>query len=495
MRIAIIGAGNVGGGLGQAFAAVGHDVVFGVRDPDSTKTLAALAEIPDAAAASPADAVDGADLIVFAVRPAAIPSTVATLPPLAGRIVIDAMNRFDDDSGRSTTQDLAALLPGARIAKAFNTIGFENYAAARARAVPVAMFVAGGRRGREARGDGPRGGGGVQGGGRRRARERQGARGDGEGLVRARGRARAGRGVRDLRRLGPRPNRRPGGPWRRAQRPFGGRRAIPKMDPRPSVAARTATERGSNDHEPRRDGWAIARPVPPAAPDDRGAARTEAERCLYCDDAACTRACPTGIDVPVVHPQDRDRQRRGQRADDPGRQPARGDVRRGVPGRAPVRGRLRPDGPGPPDRDRPPAAGRGRTLAASGSAVLHARRGRREERRHRRRRTRRPRLRRRAAAGRRRRDPVRRQPRAGGLGDHGIVPWRLPREPRSRRTRPRWSARARGSCWARPSAGTWTPRRSLAEQRRGRGGRRPGARQAPRRSRARTCPASWTRWT
>ncbi len=35
--------------------------------------------------------------------------------------------------------------------------------------------------------------------------------------------------------------------------------------------------------------------VPPLTP---AAARTEAERCLYCFDAACTRACPTSIDVP-----------------------------------------------------------------------------------------------------------------------------------------------------------------------------------------------------
>ncbi len=143
MRIAILGAGNVGGGLGKAFAAVGHDVVFGVRDPESTKTLSALADIPDATAASPGDAVEGADAVVFAIRPVAMSATVAELPPLAGRVVIDAMNRFDGDVVRSTTQDLAALLPGAKLAKAFNTIGFENYTTAAQRTVPVAMFVAG----------------------------------------------------------------------------------------------------------------------------------------------------------------------------------------------------------------------------------------------------------------------------------------------------------------------------------------------------------------
>jgi len=143
MRIAILGAGNVGGGLGRAFAAVGHDVVFGVRDPESTRTMMALAEIPDATAATASEAVNGADVIVFALRPVAIPATVADLPPLDGRIVIDAMNRLDAEPSRSTTEDLAQLLPGAKLVKAFNTIGFENLDTARERTVPAAMFVAG----------------------------------------------------------------------------------------------------------------------------------------------------------------------------------------------------------------------------------------------------------------------------------------------------------------------------------------------------------------
>lgn len=143
MRIAIIGAGNVGGGLGIALAGVGHEVAFGVRDPDSEKTRAALSAARGSRATSPAAAVENADLVVFALRWDAVPGTVAELPSLAGRIVIDAMNRFGGDPARSTSDDLLELLPGARLAKAFNTIGFENLATARQRATPAAMFVAG----------------------------------------------------------------------------------------------------------------------------------------------------------------------------------------------------------------------------------------------------------------------------------------------------------------------------------------------------------------
>jgi 8-hydroxy-5-deazaflavin:NADPH oxidoreductase len=143
MRIAVIGAGNVGGGLATAFAAAGHTVVFGVRDPGSEKCRAAVAAAAGSAATSPARAVAGADVIVFALRWPAVPGIVATLPRLDGRVVIDTMNRFDGDPARSTTEDLAELLPGARLVKAFNTIGYENFTTAHARRVPAVMFVAG----------------------------------------------------------------------------------------------------------------------------------------------------------------------------------------------------------------------------------------------------------------------------------------------------------------------------------------------------------------
>ena len=143
MRIAIIGAGNVGSGLGRAFATEGHAIVFGVRDPDSAKTTEALAGTPGATAMSPARAVEGADVIVFALRWDGVAGTVADMPSLDGRVVIDAMNRFGGDTARSTTQDLADLLPGARLAKAFDTTGFENFTTAHARRTPAAMFVAG----------------------------------------------------------------------------------------------------------------------------------------------------------------------------------------------------------------------------------------------------------------------------------------------------------------------------------------------------------------
>jgi 8-hydroxy-5-deazaflavin:NADPH oxidoreductase len=143
MRIAIIGAGNVGGGLGTGLAQAGHEIVFGVRDPDSEKARAATTGALGTRAVTVADAVADADVVIFALRWDAVAPTVSGMPEMDGRVVIDAMNRFSGDPARSTAQDLADLLPGAKVVKAFNTTGFENMSTAAGRDQQAVMFIAG----------------------------------------------------------------------------------------------------------------------------------------------------------------------------------------------------------------------------------------------------------------------------------------------------------------------------------------------------------------
>ena len=66
MKLAIIGAGNVGGALGTAWAQkAGHDIFFGVRDPQAEKTQALLRAIGgQARAGTAAEAAAFADIVV-----------------------------------------------------------------------------------------------------------------------------------------------------------------------------------------------------------------------------------------------------------------------------------------------------------------------------------------------------------------------------------------------------------------------------------------------
>ena len=67
MKIAIIGAGNVGGILGRGWPAVGHEVVFGVRDPKDPRVVELLEGAKGRArAATLREAAGAGDIIVFA---------------------------------------------------------------------------------------------------------------------------------------------------------------------------------------------------------------------------------------------------------------------------------------------------------------------------------------------------------------------------------------------------------------------------------------------
>ena len=130
MRITIIGTGNIGGGLGRAWAAKGHAITFGVRGVDDANTLA-MARGIGATVATIADALTTAEVIVLATPFAAVSSVAAALPDWTGRLVIDCTNPIGPgfkllhghtDSG---AEAVARQLPGARVVKSFSAQGAE----------------------------------------------------------------------------------------------------------------------------------------------------------------------------------------------------------------------------------------------------------------------------------------------------------------------------------------------------------------------------------
>ena len=133
MRIAIIGAGNVGGSLAGAAATAGHDVVVSANDPASARETAATTGAT--AAGSNAEAVAGAELVVLAVPGGAVAGVAAELAEaLAGKVVVDATNPLNDTytglttSGTSAAELLQQQLPGASVVKSLNTVFASRYA-------------------------------------------------------------------------------------------------------------------------------------------------------------------------------------------------------------------------------------------------------------------------------------------------------------------------------------------------------------------------------
>jgi NADPH-dependent F420 reductase len=152
MRIAVIGAGNVGGTLGRRWAESGHDVVFGLRNPErGASAVKGGGALPSKASVkSPADAVKGADAIVLATPWNAVADAIKEVGSLDGRVVLDTTNPLTRQmtldvgpNGESAAERIQAMAKGAKLVKAFNSTGANNMADPRYGGVPTAMFVAG----------------------------------------------------------------------------------------------------------------------------------------------------------------------------------------------------------------------------------------------------------------------------------------------------------------------------------------------------------------
>ncbi len=125
MKIAVLGFGNVGSQLGKVWAKTGHEVTAGLREGSKDRQKASDAGVR---VATLPDAVKSADVVVIALPWPVVESTLKTLS-LDGKVVIDAVNPMGPDFGvivppaGSAGLSVAQWAKGARVVKAFNTIG------------------------------------------------------------------------------------------------------------------------------------------------------------------------------------------------------------------------------------------------------------------------------------------------------------------------------------------------------------------------------------
>src|SRR5215469_4940174 len=148
MRIAIIGAGNVGSALGRGWLRAGEEVVFGVPNPTDPK----YNSLPRERLHTPLEAARNTETIVLATPWQATETAVKSLGNLSGKIVIDCTNPLGIGPnglelvlGHNTSagEQVAAWAPGAAVFKTLNQIGADSMDKAQLFPTRPVMFIAG----------------------------------------------------------------------------------------------------------------------------------------------------------------------------------------------------------------------------------------------------------------------------------------------------------------------------------------------------------------
>jgi 8-hydroxy-5-deazaflavin:NADPH oxidoreductase len=158
MTIGILGTGEVGKTLANAFLATGHQVMMGSREAANEKALAwakTAGGVSKASTGTFADAAKFADVVVLAVlwEGAENALKLAGADNLAGKVVIDATNPLRFISGLapglslghtdSAGEQVQRWLPGAHVVKAFNSVGYSQMFHPEFPDGPPDMFICG----------------------------------------------------------------------------------------------------------------------------------------------------------------------------------------------------------------------------------------------------------------------------------------------------------------------------------------------------------------
>ena len=129
--IGIIGAGNIGTAFARALAR--RDIPAILSNSRGPGSLQALADsIGPSVRAGTREEAAAQSIVLIAVNWTRLPSALAGLPDFGGRIVIDANNPIEaplfkpaELHGRTSSEVVADLVPGARVVKAFNHLRAE----------------------------------------------------------------------------------------------------------------------------------------------------------------------------------------------------------------------------------------------------------------------------------------------------------------------------------------------------------------------------------
>lgn len=151
LRIGVIGSGRVGGTVGALWVKAGHEVMFSSLDIEHDRKLAASIG-SGTRAGTPKEAAAFGEVLFFAVPYAALPGLGRDLAAeIKGKIVLDASNPIPARDGDMAKDALAKgtgvaspqFLPGARIVRAYNEVGYarmrdEAHRAGERLAIPLA---------------------------------------------------------------------------------------------------------------------------------------------------------------------------------------------------------------------------------------------------------------------------------------------------------------------------------------------------------------------
>jgi NADPH-dependent F420 reductase len=147
MNVTIIGAGNMGRGIGTRFIAGGHKVTFVDANPETAQKAAADLKAESATLDAPLG-----DVVVLAVWYGTNIEIAKQLGnKLAGKVVVDIANPLNSTydglataPDSSSAEDLAkALVDGAKVVKAFNTTYAGTLLAGQVAGQPLDVFIAG----------------------------------------------------------------------------------------------------------------------------------------------------------------------------------------------------------------------------------------------------------------------------------------------------------------------------------------------------------------